>query len=531
MPGEVGAAIMQFGESLLGLAEAKKQREIQAAMTDLEVQVSRGSTALLSDMQKKKFLDLETPDGQNIGQETIQDFLQRHRDESSRISQSNPRLSQQYNQLIARAETHITNSYQGIKDEKFKEYDLSTLGDYLRTQSEAYNYANSTAERDAIIKSGMSAIQQRVGGSLKENEGFVQRNKWAAETHMDYVYRKLENLPANMALGSMEQMDKFIAEMTDARKYPYLTSGQINQIFEKSQNVIFQKMQRVNIVEGYASDKALLDIIRYKNANPEGFKTPAEVQRWADEQARTPGKEYMKSLNSRDLMTAVQWSEKDQPTDYSQLIAVTASNSSWQSKKRQIMDLWRGGKIGDKKAEMEISRIDSHIEAEKMRNAPSTANPLQDPLNHPYTSAISMLTHDGMTPAQKFSATAALSSFYNYRLQGDDPGNAFIKAVKDNKLNIGPSALPQMPAKYADPEPAESIIKLKADYNNGNISQTEFKRLSKQISNIRELKAFNEDLLTRQQQDIQRKKAGGSKLVAPTSSAQEAYKWQEAPIP
>lgn len=491
----VGEAMMQFGEILSGIGAAEKHRQNMAYITDMEVEISKGSANLLSQLQQSKYGDLETPDGRSLGREKIGDFVQRYKDQAERVAAGNPYLATQLKGLIGKTEMHLNQNYAGISREKFNDYDQEVLSNDLKTRSESYQYANTDADRQAIMRGGYDAIQARVGGSLKAQEAFLLKNKWGAETHTDYVFATLKNMPSQLVLGSMEKFDETIRDLTDVRKYPFLTQGAVNHIYDKAKSEFFNRAQQAQYVKKLEGDQAVLYAIKYMNRNPNAFKSPLDVQSWAESLGGRPETAFMKSLDAQDMMTLFRYQQEGGGTDYSALIPVMAANSPWSTKKRQVLDLYREGRIPGRIAEQHIARIDSHIDAEKSRAASSARDPVQDPMNQPYLHAFSLVSQGSMDNATKLAASAAVLSFFDYRRQGATADRAFVNAVRDNSLNVSPKALPQLPAKYSNPEPAISYTLLKEARQRGEITESEFKKNVTRLDNIRELTEFQRGLM------------------------------------
>jgi len=517
----VGDAMMRLGNVLTGIGIAERRRQDMAFITDMEVEISKGSASLLSQLQQSRYGDLELPEGRSLGREKIQDFVQRYKDQADRVASGNPYLATQLKGLIGRAEMQLTHNYTGIAREKFNDYDLETLQKDLKSRQEAYQYASTDQERAAVMRGAFDAIEARVGGALKGTDAFVMKNKWGAETHTDYVFATLKNMPTQLVLGSMEKYDETLRDLTDVRKYPFLTQGMVNQIYDKGKSEFFTRAQQVQAVKKHEGDEAVLFAIKYMNQNPGAFRSPLDVQTWAEAMGQRPETAFMKSLDAQDMMTLFRYQQEGGGTDYSALIPVMAANSSWSAKKRQVMDLWREGRIPGRVAEQHIARIDSHIDAEKNRATSAARDPVQDPLNQPYLHAFSLVAQGTLDNATKLASSAAILSFYDYRRQGMTADKAFVSAVKDNGLNVSPKALPQVPARYADPEPAVSYRKLKDGLSRGEISKGEFEKHVRRLDGIRELTEFTRSLSAAMQPGRAGKPAGkpkpGGKIQAPTA--------------
>lgn len=517
----VGDAMMRLGNVLTGIGIAERRRQDMAFITDMEVEISKGSASLLSQLQQSRYGDLELPEGRSLGREKIQDFVQRYKDQADRVASGNPYLATQLKGLIGRAEMQLTHNYTGIAREKFNDYDLETLQKDLKSRQEAYQYASTDQERAAVMRGAFDAIEARVGGALKGTDAFVMKNKWGAETHTDYVFATLKNMPTQLVLGSMEKYDETLRDLTDVRKYPFLTQGMVNQIYDKGKSEFFTRAQQVQAVKKHEGDEAVLFAIKYMNQNPGAFRSPLDVQTWAESMGQRPETAFMKSLDAQDMMTLFRYQQEGGGTDYSALIPVMAANSSWSAKKRQVMDLWREGRIPGRVAEQHIARIDSHIDAEKNRATSAARDPVQDPLNQPYLHAFSLVAQGTLDNATKLASSAAILSFYDYRRQGMTADKAFVSAVKDNGLNVSPKALPQVPARYADPEPAVSYRKLKDGLSRGEISKGEFEKHVRRLDGIRELTEFTRSLSAAMQPGRAGKPAGkpkpGGKIQAPTA--------------
>lgn len=499
----LGDAMMRFGGDM---ALWQRRRENEAYLTDLEVKVSKGATELLSKLHKASWTDLNTPDGQDLGAEQIKSWIQSHKDSSEMIGQNNPTLAHRYNQMIARAEMQAGHAYQSIKDDKFKDFDHGALNEFLKTQSDAYQYASNDDERMAIMTGSFNAINQRSGSTIKPNDAFVMKSQWAAQTHEAFAFAQLNKMPPELSLGSIEQADKFLDDITNPIKYPFLTQGVVNHIRENFKSKLFTHMEQVNRVKGNESNAALLETIKFMNKNPGVFKTPGELQSWIEAQGQVPGMEKMKSFDARDLLTAMSVSQQPPATDYQALIPVMAGSSSWSDKKRKVLELYRQGKIGGRDAESHIARIDSHIDAEKNRSASMQRDPVQDTMTHPYLHVFSVLASDTLDPGAKMAASAATISFFDLLRSGVPMDQAFIRSVKDNNLNVSPKALPQLPGKYQHEEPAYSQRLLLDDYTKGKITKPEFDKNMRKLNNIKDLTVFGRDLKRRAQESAVQKK-------------------------
>lgn len=503
----VGDAMVRFGDILSGIGAAERRRQDLAYITDMEVEISKGSASLLSQLQQSRYGDLELPEGRSLGREKIKDFVQRYKDQADRVARGNPYLATQLKGLIGKTEMHLFHNYEGISREKFNDFDMETLQKDLKTRQESYMYANTDAERAAIMRGAFDAITARVGGALKANDAFLMKNRWGAETHTDYVFATLKNMPSQLVLGSMEKYDETLRDLTDVRKYPFLTQGMVNQVYDKAKSEFFTRAQQVQAVKKHEGDEAVLFAIKYMNRNPGQFRSPLDVQTWAEEMGKNPETAFMKSLDAQDMMTLFRYQQEGGGTDYSALIPVMAASSSWSAKKRQVMDLWRDGRIPGRVAEQHIARIDSHIDAEKNRATSLAKDPVQDPLNQPYLHAFSLVGQGTLDNATKLASSAAILSFFDYRRQGMTADKAFVNAVKDNGLNVSPKALPQVPARYANPEPAVSFRLLKDGLAKGEISKSEYEKHVRRLDGIRELTEFSRSLTAAATQG--RKPAGG----------------------
>jgi len=229
----LGDAMMRFGGDM---ALWQRRRENEAYLTDLEVRVSKGATELLSKLHGSKFEDLKPMDGSDRGMESINDFLQRHKEEAGAIAGSNPSLGQAYKALLAKSETMLSQAYAHIYDKKFNEYDLGVLQETLKMKADAYQRAASEEERLAIITGGNEEINKRAGISISPQVAFQEKQKWSESTHKDYVLSKLERYPLVLA-GDINKVDQFLAEMLDPATHPYMTQHTTNEIITKAKGL------------------------------------------------------------------------------------------------------------------------------------------------------------------------------------------------------------------------------------------------------------------------------------------------------
>jgi len=231
MAGSAAEGMMLLGDAVSNLAYGMQLRQDEAFLTDFEVQTAKGLTQNLSDLSQSKFTDLVGPDGRKIGAERLDGYFQKLRDESDRVAQGNPRLGAAMKERIGRAQIHGTGALQQIESQKFRDYDRSVLQEAITLDSQAYASAQNDGERGIILARGLGRFASRRGTTLTEQEAVDHAQKWATQTHVDYVTERLKTDPM-IASGSPEQAAKMVADMTDPLKYPFLGGQAKNHIIQ-----------------------------------------------------------------------------------------------------------------------------------------------------------------------------------------------------------------------------------------------------------------------------------------------------------
>jgi hypothetical protein len=247
--GSAAEGMMLLGDAVSNLAYGMQLRQDEAFLTDFEVQTAKGLTQNLSDLSQSKFTDLVGADGRKIGAEKLDGYFQKLRDEAERVGQGNPRLGAAMKERIGRAQIHGTGTLQKIESEKFRDYDRAVLMEASALDSQAYASAQNDGERGIVLARGLDRFASRRGSTLTEQESVDHAQKWATQTHVDYVAERLKTDPM-IASGSPEQAAKMVADLTNPLKYPFLSPHAKNHIIQ-----LFEATRR-HAVETFAAETA-----------------------------------------------------------------------------------------------------------------------------------------------------------------------------------------------------------------------------------------------------------------------------------